>query len=146
MRNFLIVLAGFVFLGFGYKTFLREADPHAIHVPKQKWSFKGLLGTYEKASLQRGFQVYNEVCAACHSMKLLSYRNLTALGFSMDDVKAIAAARNVTDGPNDEGEMFERPARPSDRFVSPYANEKQARAANNGALPPDMSLIAKARK
>ena len=130
----------------GYTKFVKVEDPHHIDVPHQKWSFQGLFGTYDKAALQRGFQVYTEVCAACHSMKLLSYRNLTSLGFSMDEVKAIAAAKNVTDGPNDSGDMFDRPARPSDRFVSPYANDKQARAANGGALPPDMSLIAKARK
>ena len=110
------------------------------------WPHSGLFGTYDRHALQRGFQVYKEVCSACHSMNLLSYRNLRAIGFTEEEVKAIAAQYMVTDGPNDQGDMFERPALPSDRFKSPFANEKQARAMNNGALPPDLSLIVKARK
>lgn len=116
-----------------------------IHLPEQEWSFNGPFGTYDRTHLQRGFQVYKEVCSACHSMRLLSYRHLTQIGFSEAQVKAIASQYTVTDGPNDEGEMYERPAEPKDRFKSPFANEKAARAANNGALPPDMSLLAKAR-
>ncbi len=117
------------------------AKPHA-----QDWSFNGIFGTFDRGALQRGYQVYSEVCAACHGMRLLSYRNLTAIGFASDKVKTIAAEFEVTDGPNDAGEMFQRPARPSDRFVSPFANENAARASNNGALPPDLSLMVKARK
>jgi len=113
--------------------------------PHQKWPHQGMTGTYDRAALQRGFQVYKEVCAACHSMKYLSYRDLAGLGYNPDEIKAIAAEYTVTDGPNDDGEMFERPARPSDRFKSPFANDKAARAANGGALPPDMSLLVKAR-
>lgn len=113
--------------------------------PAMEWSFDGMFGTYDKGELQRGFQVYKEVCAACHSMDLLSYRNLSHLGYNEDQIKAIAAEYTVTDGPNDEGDMYERPARPSDRFKAPFANEQAARYANNGALPPDFSLIAKAR-
>lgn len=113
--------------------------------PKQHWSHDGITGTYDKAALQRGFQVYKEVCSACHAMKFMSYRDLAALGYNADEIKAIAAENTVTDGPNDDGEMFERPARPSDRFKSPFANDKAARAANGGALPPDLSLIVKAR-
>jgi len=109
------------------------------------WPHQGVTGTFDRAALQRGFQVYKEVCSSCHSLKHLSYRNLTALGFSADEVKAIASNYTVMDGPNDEGEMFERPALPSDRFKSPFANANAARAANNGALPPDLSLIVKAR-
>jgi ubiquinol-cytochrome c reductase cytochrome c1 subunit len=112
---------------------------------KQEWSFQGPFGTYDRAALQRGFQVYKEVCAACHSMNQLYYRNLAALGFSDAEIKAIAAEYTVIDGPNDQGEMFERPARPSDRFKAPFPNEKAAAAANNGATPPDLSLITKAR-
>lgn len=115
-------------------------------LPDHDWSFEGPFGTYDRAALQRGFQVYKEVCSACHSMDRLSYRNLTALGYSEAEVKAIAADATVTDGPNEEGEMFERPARPSDRFKAPYANIETAKYANNGAYPPDLSLIAKARK
>lgn len=116
-----------------------------VEIPRLHWQHKGMLGTYDKAALQRGFQVYKEVCSACHSMKLLSYRNLTALGYSEAQVKALAAEYTVTDGPNDQGDMFERPARPADRFKSSFANDQAARAANNGALPPDFSLIVKAR-
>ena len=83
--------------------------------PHQEWSFDGITGTYDKAAMQRGFQVYKEVCAACHSMDLLSYRNLTALGYNEEQVKAIASEYTVMDGPNDEGEMFSAP--PSNRPV-----------------------------
>ena len=116
---------------------------------KTDWSFKGLFGKFDRASLQRGYQVYTEVCASCHSMRLLSYRNLGEKGgpeFSVDQVKAIAANFEVEDGPNDQGEMFTRPARPSDRFVSPYPNKQASIVANGGAYPPDMSVLVKARK
>lgn len=118
----------------------------AGHVPHMKWSFEGLTGTYDRASLQRGFKVYREVCAACHSMDRLYYRDLSALGYSEGQIKTIAGDVMVQDGPNEEGEMFERAGRPSDHFKSPYANVAQAQYANNGAYPPDMSLLAKARK
>ncbi len=111
----------------------------------QDWSFSGIFGAFAKASLQRGFQVYRENCAACHGLKLVAYRNLSALGYSKDEVKAFAAEAEVTDGPNDEGEMFQRPGLPSDRFVPPFANDQAARAANNGAFPPDFSVLTKAR-
>lgn len=123
----------------------KESGSHHVELPDMKWPFDGIFGTYDRASLQRGFQVYTQVCSACHSMDLLSYRNLTALGYTADEVKAIAASHTVHDGPNDEGEMFDRPGLPSDRFVGPFPNKKAAAAANNGALPPDLSLIAKAR-
>lgn len=113
--------------------------------PARDWPHQGITGTYDRGALQRGFQVYKEVCAACHALGLLSYRHLEGLGYSPDQVKAVAAEYMVTDGPNDDGDMFERPGRPADRFVSPYKNDKAARAVNNGALPPDMSLIVKAR-
>ena len=131
---------------------LMSASPAAViaadsshSVESQSWSFDGPRGTFDRGALQRGFQVYSQVCAACHSMKHLSYRNLSALGYNEAEVKAIASQYTVMDGPDDEGEMFERPARPSDKFVSPYANDQIARYTNNGALPPDLSLIAKAR-
>ena len=112
------------------------------------WSFKGLFGKFDRGSLQRGYQVYTEVCASCHSMKYVSYRNLFESGgpeFTEDQVKAIAAGFEVTDGPNSDGEMFVRPAKLSDKFVMPFANVKAAQAANGGAYPPDMSVLAKAR-
>ena len=116
---------------------------------KQDWSFKSFFGKFDRASLQRGYQVYTEVCASCHSMKYLSYRNLAEKGgpeFSVEQAKAIAANFEVIDGPNSDGEMFTRPARLSDKFVPPYANDEEAKASNGGAYPPDMSVLVKARK
>jgi len=113
--------------------------------PHQKWPHQGALGGYDRAALQRGFQVYKEVCAACHAMKYLSYRHLEGLGYTPEETKVIAAEYTVMDGPNDDGDMFERTARPSDPFKAPFANEKAARSANGGALPPDLSLVVKAR-
>ena len=115
---------------------------------KVDWSFKGLTGTFDRASLQRGFQVYKEVCASCHSMQYLSYRNLGEPGgpeFSEQEVKAIAASFEIDDGPDSQGEMFTRPGKPSDKFKSPYPNTQAAIAANGGAYPPDMSVLVKAR-
>jgi ubiquinol-cytochrome c reductase cytochrome c1 subunit len=123
----------------------RKACEETPHAHAQHWPHQNLFGAYDKAAVQRGLQVYKEVCSACHSMKFLSYRDLGDLGYSPEQVKAYAAEFTVTDGPNEEGEMFERPARPSDRFKAPFANAKAARFANNGALPPDLSLIVKAR-
>lgn len=114
-------------------------------LPEQDWSFSGIFGTYDPQTLQRGFLVYKQVCSSCHSMDLLAYRHLEALGYSEEQVRAIASQYVVTDGPNDQGEMFERPARPSDRFAAPFPNDAAARAANGGALPPDMSVLAQAR-
>ena len=114
--------------------------------PHQQWSFEGVFGTYDPAALQRGFQVYKEVCSACHPLKHLAFRDLTEIGYSEDQVKGFAAQYQVTDGPNDQGQMYQRPARPSDPFVGPFPNDEAARAANNGALPPDLSMIAKARE
>lgn len=123
------------------------ASEGAVHsLPNVDWSFEGPFGTYDKASLQRGLMVYRQVCAACHSLNRVAYRNLAELGYTEDQVKAIAGEYTVMDGPNDEGEMFERSARPSDHFKSPFANDKAAMAANGGALPPDLSLITKARQ
>lgn len=115
------------------------------HPKKVDWSFEGAFGTFDRQSIQRGFKIYKEVCSACHSVNRLAFRNLRDVGFSEAEVTSLAAGYNVTDGPNQEGEMFERPAKPSDRIPSPYANDNAARAANNSALPPDLSLIVKAR-
>jgi ubiquinol-cytochrome c reductase cytochrome c1 subunit len=123
-----------------------QAAGEAIQIPDVRFSFDGIFGHFDRASAQRGFQVYKEVCANCHGMHLLSYRNLQEIGLSDAEVRAIAATVQMQDGPNDEGQMFERPGRPSDRFRSPFSNEKAARAANNGAYPPDLSVIAKARQ
>lgn len=115
---------------------------------EQDWSFAGPFGTYDKAQLQRGFQIYTENCSSCHSLNLIAFRNLMEPGgpeFSEAEVRALAAEVSIVDGPDSDGEMFERPGRLSDRFPSPWANDEQARASNNGALPPDFSLLAKAR-
>jgi ubiquinol-cytochrome c reductase cytochrome c1 subunit len=113
--------------------------------PNREWSFDGVFGTYDRASLQRGFQVYKEICSACHAVKHLSFRDLAQIGYSEDEVKALAATYQVTDGPNDQGQMYQRPARPSDPIPGPFPNDAAAKAANNGALPPDQSLVIKAR-
>ena len=116
---------------------------------KNHWSFEGVFGTFDRTSLQRGYQVYQEVCSGCHSVQHLSYRNLSEKGgpeFLPEEVKAIAAQFEVTDGPNEDGEMFTRPGRLSDKFISPFPNVKAAAVANGGAYPPDMSVLAKARK
>ena len=111
--------------------------------PAQDWSFNGVFGTFDKSSAQRGLQVFTEVCSSCHSLRLIAYRNLTELGFSADEVKAYAKGFSLMDGPDDEGEMFERTAIPADYFVPPYPNEQAARAANNNAYPKDLSLAVK---
>ena len=119
-----------------------------VDLLKTDWSFKGLFGKFDRGALQRGYQVYSEVCAGCHSMKYVSYRNLFEPGgpeFTEEQAKAIAASFEVTDGPNNDGEMFVRPAKLSDKFVMPFENVKAAQAANGGAYPPDMSVLAKAR-
>ena len=134
------------FLLFFYTSNLFAAESSTKSLPQHEWSFEGITGTFDRGALQRGYQVYSEVCSGCHSMKLLYYRDLIDIGFSEDQVKAIASEFTVIDGPNDEGEMFERDARPADRFISPYLNDNEARANNNGAYPPDLSVITKAKK
>jgi cytochrome c1 len=127
---------------------LEQGDHGEPTIQHQDWSFEPPFGVFDSAQLQRGYQVYSKVCANCHSMNLLSYRNLGEPGgpeFSEKAVDVLASQVQITDGPNDKGEMFQRPGRPSDRFKSPYANEQIARNMNNGALPPDLSVIAKAR-
>ncbi|MGX6959707.1 MAG: cytochrome c1 [Rickettsia endosymbiont of Pentastiridius leporinus] len=124
---------------------LSLANEETLHPKKIKWHFEGLRGSVDRTAAQRGFQVYKEVCSVCHGLNNLYYRNLKDIGFSEEEIKEIARNYTVKDGPNDEGEMFDRPALPSDRFVPPYPNEQAARAANNGAHPPDLSLIIKAR-
>ena len=115
-----------------------------LDYPKLDWSFLGLTGTFDRASQQRGLQVYKEVCSGCHGLRLLAYRNLKAIGYNDDEIKAFASENSVNSF-NDDGEVVEREARASDKFVSPYPNEQAARAANGGAYPPDLSLIIKAR-
>jgi ubiquinol-cytochrome c reductase cytochrome c1 subunit len=118
-----------------------DAKPPKI----MSWPFAGIFGTFDRQAAQRGFQVFKEVCSACHSLTHVSYRHLKGIGFSDAEIKEIAKGYTVKDGPNDQGEMFDRPALPSDLFFNPSPNEQAARAYNNGAYPPDLSLIVKAR-
>ena len=116
--------------------------------PRLQWSFHGIFGTYDQAQLQRGFKIYREVCSNCHSLKLLAFRNLADPGgpdFTEAQAATVAAGFQVTDGPNDQGEMFQRPGKVADHFPPPFPNDQAARNANGGALPPDMSVLAKAR-
>jgi len=139
-----IILVVFISL-FSFSTSSEEVKSEFI---KTKWSFEGIFGTFDRASLQRGYQVYQEVCSGCHSVQHLSYRNLSEKGgpeFSTEEAKAIAAQFEVEDGPNSDGEMFMRPGRLSDKFVKPYPNVEASTAANDGAYPPDMSVLTKAR-
>lgn len=116
--------------------------------PSLKWSFAGPFGKFDQGQLQRGLKVYKEVCAACHGLSFVAFRNLAdpgGPGYSPAQAAAFASEYKVKDGPDDKGEMFERNGRPADYFPSPYPNEQAARASNGGAFPPDLSLIAKAR-
>jgi cytochrome c1 len=122
-------------------------DTARKHPEPQSWTFTGPFGTFDRQQLQRGYQVYKEVCAACHGMKLLSFRNLSQPGgpeFSAAQARALAAGVEVA-ALNDVGEPITRPGTVADRFPSPYPNDRAARAANNNALPPDLSVIVKAR-
>ena len=145
MKNILKLFSVIIFFSV---SSVNVISAEKVEFLKTDWTFKGLFGKFDRASLQRGYQVYTEVCAACHSMKYLSYRNLSEKGgpeFSVAQAKAIAASFEVTDGPNADGEMFQRPGKLSDKFVMPYENVKAAEAANGGAYPPDMSVLVKAR-
>ena len=145
MKNFLRILFLIISIcGLSFNSYSAEK----IEYLKTDWSFKGLFGKFDRGALQRGYQVYTEVCSSCHSMKYLSYRNLSEKGgpeFTVEQAKAIAASFEVKDGPNADGEMFTRPGKLSDKFVMPYENVKAAQAANGGAYPPDMSVLVKAR-
>jgi ubiquinol-cytochrome c reductase cytochrome c1 subunit len=143
-----LMMAGATGIAAAQEAGHNEAEP--THFPilqptQEDWTFAGPFGTYDRGQLQRGLKVYKEVCSACHSMDLVAFRTLGDLGYSEAQVKAFAAEYTVQDGPNADGEMFERPGIPSDHFPSPFPNHEAAAAANNGAAPPDFSLIAKAR-
>jgi ubiquinol-cytochrome c reductase cytochrome c1 subunit len=122
------------------------ASSNALEPKQMDWAFDGVFGRFDEPSIQRGMQVYKEVCSACHSLKRVPFRSLTEVGFSEAEVKSLAAGYQIHDGPNDKGDMFDRPGRPSDHFPSPYANDNAARASNGGALPPDQSLLIKSRE
>ena len=159
MVRFLGILAGlgFVFVlmwSLMWGVIAYVGDPpkptveHVFHLPPKEdvhFSFEGPLGKYDRQQLQRGYQVYKEVCSACHSMKLVAFRDLEEIGFSKAEVKALAKSVEVPSINPETGEASTRKATPSDHFPSPYPNEVAARAANNNALPPDQSLLAKSR-
>lgn len=142
MRAPFLAAAGLALAALAAAPALAQEQPS---IPTQSWSFDGPFGTFDRAAAQRGFQVYEEVCSRCHSMNLLHYRDLEGIGYDGAQIAAIAANHQVTDGPNDQGQMYQRPGRPSDAFVAPFPNAQAARVALNGALPPDLSLIIKAR-
>src|SRR3984893_5833906 len=139
-----LMVAGALFAGSAQTA---RADEQAVP-PSQQWSFAGPLGKFDRGSLQRGLKVYKEVCSNCHALSYIAFRNLAdpgGPGCSEAQAAAFASDYKIKDGPNDQGEMFERPGRPADYFPSPFPNERAARAANGGAAPPDLSLITKAR-
>lgn len=148
MRNFGTSALGAVIMLATVFSLPAPAAEGGVEVERQDWTFGGLTGYFNRPQLRRGYQVYQNVCSACHGMRQLYYRNLSEPGgpeFSEASVKEFASQVEVTDGPNDEGEMFTRPGTPADKFVSPYPNDKAAAAAQGGAIPPDLSLIAKGR-
>jgi cytochrome c1 len=140
-----VALAATLALGYGIAA---ASAQEALEPKHESWSFHGPFGTFDQAQLQRGFQVYKEVCSACHSLNLVTFRSLGepgALGYTDDQIRALAAGYKIRDGEDATGQPVTRPGRPSDHFPPPFANEAAARAALNGALPPDLSLIVKAR-
>ena len=145
MRKLIALALAASLLGLAGSAFAADEQSHETPPPpRQKWSFSGPFGHYDKGQLQRGFKVYKEVCAVCHGLKYVAFRNLDALGYSEGQIKAIASEYKIPDGPNDQGEMFERAGRPADYFPTPWPNENAARARYNG-VPPDFSVLAKAR-
>ncbi|MDA0703740.1 MAG: cytochrome c1 [Proteobacteria bacterium] len=143
-RRIVTGLAATILLAMGLATTAQATGGSSVD--ERHWGFQGIFGTYDRGALRRGLQVYQGVCASCHGLKYIAFRNLQDVGFTEDEVKAIAVDYSLQDGPDDAGDMFERPGKPSDRFPSPFANENAARASNGGALPPDLSLIVKARE
>lgn len=143
-RRIVTGLAATILLAMGLATTAQAAGGGSVD--ERHWSFQGIFGTYDRGALRRGLKVYQGVCASCHGLKYIAFRNLQDVGFTEDEVKVIAVDYTIEDGPDDAGDMFDRPGKASDRFPSPFANENAARASNGGALPPDLSLIVKARE
>lgn len=153
----LLVAAVGLLAGAAGRAAMAAGDAPPPHIERQAWSFAGVRGSFDKEQLQRGFFVYQDVCASCHGLKRINFRNLSepgGPGFPEASVKALAASwpNQIFDGPNEQGDIatrkgaiIKRPARPSDPILGPYDNDNQARAAQNGALPPDLSIITKAR-
>ncbi|OAF71180.1 Complex III subunit 4 [Intoshia linei] len=143
-KKLFCVLFGFGFVG--VSTISLNAYELILHPPKQPWFFKGFLHVHDKQSVRRGFQVYQQVCASCHSVKDYCFRHLNETFCTSEEAKDIAAEAIVTDGPDNKGNMFTRPGKLFDALPLPYANDNAAKAANNGALPPDLSHIVLARE
>ena len=140
MKKFFFIIFSFLFL-----IPILNCEEKII-LKKQNWTFEGIFGRYDDLSLQRGLQIYQEVCSACHGMKRVRFRELEDLGFTEDQIKKYSETFDIIDGPNELGEMFTRPGEPSDTFVSPYKNKEEAKASFNGVYPPDLSLLTKAMK
>jgi len=140
IKKFFFIIFSFFFLI--TNLFAQEEMP----LKKQNWTFEGIFGRYDNSTLQRGLQIYQEVCSACHGMKRLRFRELKDLGFTNDQIKQYAKTFEILDGPNELGEKFTRPGEPSDTFVSPYKNKEEAKATFGGSYPPDLSLLTKAMK
>ena len=140
MKKFFFIIFSFLFL-----IPILHCEEKIV-LKKQNWTFEGIFGRYDDLSLQRGLQIYQEVCSACHGMKRVRFRELEDLGFTEDQIKKYSETFDIIDGPNELGEMFTRPGEPSDTFVSPYKNKEEAKASFNGVYPPDLSLLTKAMK
>ena len=140
MKKFFFIIFSFLFL-----IPILHCEEKIV-LKKQNWTFEGIFGRYDDLSLQRGLQIYQEVCSACHGMKRVRFRELEDLGFTEDQIKKYSETFEIVDGPNELGEMFTRPGEPSDTFVSPYKNKEEAKASFNGVYPPDLSLLTKAMK
>eukprot|EP00887_Chlorella_sp_A99_P002323 scaffold10.g2323.t1 len=137
--------AGLAGLGAAASVALADEAEHGLHSADYPWPHDGFFSSYDHRSIRRGFQVYQQVCATCHSLEQIHFRDLVGVCYTEDEAKELASNIEVVDGPNDEGEMFDRPGKLSDKMPSPYSNEEAARFANGGAYPPDLSLITKAR-
>jgi len=144
MRRPLLALFALAAIPLGLALAPAARAAEGVAIPAQSWGFNGVFGTFDRASAQRGLQVYREVCASCHGLRQVAFRNLTALGYSMDEVRAVAAGAEFP-SLTDAAEPATRVGVPADRIRSPYPNDLVARARNNGALPPDLSLMTKAR-
>lgn len=144
MKKIIGMIVGVAFAVFMFTGFVFAAGKS--NVPKQDWSFSGPFGTYDKHQLQRGFQVYKQVCASCHGLKMVAFRHLSGLGYDEEAIKAFARDIEVMGEPNSDGDVNPRPGKPSDYFPEPYDNPEQAAALNNRKAPPDLSLMAKSTK
>lgn len=140
-----LILSAVTAAGLFASSGLALANTGGEPLMKPGFSWEGFYGHYDQAQLKRGFEVFNQVCSNCHGLRLVAYRNLSAVGLTAEEIKEVAAAREIADVPNDEGVISMRAGRPADKYIGPFANDKAAAAANGGALPPDLSLMAKAR-